>query len=545
LHGRGTRRAVTYSPARPSELVAAAAPKTAPSRSVHWAPVVSVVILTLVLLAPAGGLLHASGQSALMEDGFMILLPQRVLHGALAYRDFDWLWGPAGLWFPALIHGLAGWTLPVSRWIGLGYAGLTVFSTYALVRRWSEPLGVAAGTVMALTDRASDLPEYAAIGCGVLALYFGYRSLIARGPRLVRYAVLAGGAAGLAALFRPDRGTGAALAVVAVFWGQRHRFLCAAAGFAIPIGAFLGYVVGAGFGAVVDNVVLAAAQVPGERYLALPLSNYRNDLWLALVAVGLAVVVFAGWHRRRVSPGSARGPVLLGGGILAVSLVPEFLQRADLGHLLVAGSLAVAFLPAALADLSLPARMRRIPLGNSLGYAAAVLALLGFAAYQEAVVPYAQSVAISLGIRPSGTTTVANDGHSFIYTTPDAPLVRQLIGWVTAHTHPGQTLFVGPGDLARPEYSDNSIAVLLPQLHDAMHFPDMNPAVARQHASVLAADVASADVVILDRQLDQASEFSDSSGRGSELAVQAITSHFCPAAQFGLYEVLLRCTPNR
>ena len=470
----------------------------------------------------------------------MILLPQRVLHGAVAYRDFNWFWGPAGLWLPAVVHAAFGWTLAVSRWIGISYAVLTALATYGLVRRWSEPLGVGAAAVMTLIDRASDLPEYAALGLAVLSLYLAYRALIGRRGRMSTYAFLSGLAAGGAFLFRPDRGIGAALALGVVYWGRRQRLQWAALSYGCCLAVFAGYAQLAGWGTTFANVVLTAADVPGARYLPLPLSSYPNDLWLGLLIVGLGVVLAAGWRRRRLSPDSPRGPVLIGGGVLALTLVPEFLQRADLGHLLVASSLAIALLPAALADLSRSADVGPALTRGSLRYLFAVLALFAVAAWQEAVLPYARGVGVSVGVRSPGTSEISNGGRSFIYATPDAPLIAQLIGWVHHHTRPGQTLFVGPGDLSRTVYSDNSIAVLLPSLRDAMHFPDMNPTVAQQHGAQVALDVTAADVLILDRQLDQWIERNSSEVAGSDLANLVVQREFCPTAQFGLYEILIR-----
>ena len=519
-------------------------PDSSAVRPAHrvWSRELSVLTLLIMVLAPAGGLLHQARQGQLMEDGFMVLLPQRVLHGAVAYRDFDWLWGPAGLWLPAVVHAVFGWTEAVSRMIGLAYAMVTTLAAYALVRRWSEGLGILAGVIMALIDRASDLPEYAAIGLGILALYFAYRSLIGRGTRLRRYALLSGLTAGTVLLFRPDRGMGVALALLIVFWADRPRRNLAAMGFLVGVGLLVAYAAVAGFGATFENLVVTALRIPGDRYLPFPVSSYWDDLWMALVVVALGFDFYAGWRRRRISPASPRGPVMLGAASLALTLVPEFLQRADPGHLLVAGSLAVALLPAALSDLALPAEEPRIPARTALRYGAAVLAVLSLGAYQEAIWPYLTDTGTTLTVVSPGTTTVLNRGHSFVYPTGDALLMAQLVEWVQGHTRPGQTLFIGPGDLARTAYNDNSVAVLLPTLRDAMNFPDMNPTVAVSHEPLLAQDVASADVVILDRQLDQWNETNGSGQFGSQAANRVVSRQFCPAAQFGLYEVLLRCS---
>jgi hypothetical protein len=501
----------------------------------------SVLILAAVLLMPAVGLIGASGQGQLMEDGFMILLPQRVLHGALAYKDFDWLWGPAGLWLPALLHSLLGWTLVASRLVGLLYAAVLTYSTYALVRRWSELLGVFAGVTVTLINRASDLPQYAALGLSVLALYCAYRALIGRGRLMARWALLAGLAAGWALLFRPDRGAGAALALVAVFWGSRDRLKYAGIAFGLCVAAFALYAGLAGFGRTWDNVAISAALVPGERFLSLPFSSYQMDLWLALVAVAAVVVPMAGWRRRQLSPESPKGPILLGGTVLGLTLLPEFFQRADAGHLLVAGCVLIALLPVSLSELSSSALPAQVAWPRALRYGLAAMALFAVGGYQEALVPYVQAVGVTFGLRSPGTSTVSHLGRTYIYDTPDAPLMAQLITWIDDHSKPGERLFIGPGDLSRTVYSDNSIAVLLPQLRSEMHFPDMNPSVARRSGAELAADVNAADIVVLDRQIDQWREPNVSTTAGSPAANAAVRAHFCPTAQFGLYEVLLRC----
>lgn len=509
-----------------------------------WTRGLSVLLISVVLLLPAVGLLRQSGQGQLMEEGMMILDPYRLVHGALAYRSFDYLWGPGGLWLPALVHSAFGWTEAVSRMIGLGYAVVGTFAVYALFRRWSEGLGVVAAVSFAFIDRMSDLPEYGAIALAVLALYFAYRSLIGRGGRARWFAVAAGLAAGGALLFRQDRGAGVALALLVVFWSSRARLRQAAAGFGVGAALFLAYGLWAGIGPTLRDILVIPLHVPAERHLPLPLGNWRTCLWMALVVVALGTDAYAGWRRRRINPSSPRGPVLLGATVFAASLIPEFLQRSDSGHLLVAGSMAVAVLPVALADLSLPAEGSVVPRGAALRYGLAAALVLGVAFYQEAVVPYLAATQVTLGMESPGTTTVAHDGRTFTYFTPDAKLVAALVTWVQAHTHPGETLFVGPADLSRTPYSDNSIPVLLPELRDSMSFPDMNPWVALHEGRRLAADVAAAHVLVLDQALDSWSEPNQSSLHGSQAANRVVARDFCLRATFGAYQVMMRCSPT-
>src|SRR5579875_943024 len=66
------------------------------------------LVVAACLLLPLGGVLAAPGM--LMEEGFMLLLPQRLAHGAVLYRDFHYFWGPGGLYFPALVGSVFGWS---------------------------------------------------------------------------------------------------------------------------------------------------------------------------------------------------------------------------------------------------------------------------------------------------------------------------------------------------------------------------------------------------------------------------------------------------
>jgi hypothetical protein len=100
---------------------------------------------------------------------------------------------------------------------------------------------------------------------------------------------------------------------------------------------------------------------------------------------------------------------------------------------------------------------------------------------------------------------------------------------------------VGPADLRRTPYNDNSIAVLLPELTDSMSFPDMHPRVALTDMAALIADVRRADVVVLTSAYASWNEPNESRLYGSDAANQVVSALFCSRGQFGPYEVLVRC----
>src|SRR5438067_8669343 len=95
----------------------------------------TIIIVTLVaLLLPLRAALHAAGPA--MEEGFMLVLPDRVLHGAIPNRDFLWLYGPGALWVLAAVYKVFGTHLLVERIAGLIQIAGMALGAAALVRWW-------------------------------------------------------------------------------------------------------------------------------------------------------------------------------------------------------------------------------------------------------------------------------------------------------------------------------------------------------------------------------------------------------------------------
>jgi hypothetical protein len=77
-----------------------------------------VLLLLLVLfLLPLRGLLRSQGPP--MEEGFMLVFPERVLKGDLANRDFLHLYGPGSLWVLAGAFKAFGTSLVTERAVAL------------------------------------------------------------------------------------------------------------------------------------------------------------------------------------------------------------------------------------------------------------------------------------------------------------------------------------------------------------------------------------------------------------------------------------------
>ena len=76
--------------------------------------------LGLLFLLPLRGLLRAQGPP--MEEGFMLVFPERVLHGDIPNKDFLHLYGPGSLWVLAAIYKVFGTQLVDERLFGLAAA---------------------------------------------------------------------------------------------------------------------------------------------------------------------------------------------------------------------------------------------------------------------------------------------------------------------------------------------------------------------------------------------------------------------------------------
>src|SRR5213592_1680695 len=79
----------------------------------RWLPLFAVAV---ALALPLRGLLRAPGPP--MEEGFMLVFPERVLHGDIPNLDFLHLYGPGSLWWLASIFKVFGTSLWTERLAG-------------------------------------------------------------------------------------------------------------------------------------------------------------------------------------------------------------------------------------------------------------------------------------------------------------------------------------------------------------------------------------------------------------------------------------------
>lgn len=529
-------------------------------------------------LLPLPGLMQAAGPP--MEEGFMLVFPERLLHGDLPNRDFLHLYGPGSLWVLAALYWMVGTSLGAQRAAGyLQHLGV-VFGAWSLLRPWGPWVAGAGGVFAAIVIiPPSGLTALAWVGAVALGLW-SIRSAIealeadadsARRRRLLWAAGLIGGAA---LLYRLDLVVAMVAAFGVVLWylpaTDRRRLVLASA---VGVAPYAVHLATAGPANVVRGMVTEPVfRLRGGRALPLPPNVHDFDgflqragtldappwpfpappgplqlsLWLILLFAGCGLLLVAGRRCAR-----AGRPRLLVMAVFATGLVPQALQRADSTHLAWVSCVTLAFLPAAVVELW-PWGAARATVGprRARTAAAILLPVVGLVT----LVPfftlrtYAEAVGQTFGYRRNALS-MEYDGRVFRYARPDAvDAVNALLPLVDDLTEPGDRLFVGSGDLRLTPYSEAYLYYLLPDLTPATRYIEMDPGVANGVHSGLADELRSADVVILSSIRDDWSEPNDSVLDGPDEPNRVLAEDFCLVATYGvglygrgLFEVYRRC----
>jgi hypothetical protein len=552
-------------------------------RSFDWRSILTVVVVAVVLLAPLRALLRYQGPP--MEEGFMLVFPERVLQGDLPHRDFLHLYGPGSLWALAGWYAIAGVSITAERLFGFAQLAGIVFAMVALVWPWGRRVAVTSGLVAVwLTTTAIGLTALAWNGAVALLLASVWCALRARrwvtdAPGVdeelaARWAgrllTLAGALAGLALLFRPDVIVATTLSAVAVLaglgWARWRRWLLGA----IPVTAlYLLHLALSGPRAAIEGMFIEPVfDLRGGRSLprppswdsfdgalqkvallrpqqwALPAlaSPQQSFVWFFLLLGVTAFTVGVGWWRVRRAPAAWRSRVVLVVGLVSLGLLPQALQRPDTTHLAWVSCVTLAFLPATLAELLAhagPERVRR----TAPSWAAAIVLLVPLLVIPHFTLrSYGDLVDQSLSGEVFGYP-VTNEGRTFYLGAADiAPVVQRMLDEVGPQMEPGDSVFVGTADLRKTPYSDAYLYYLLPDQVPATRYIEMDPGMANAPDSGMAEEVAAADWLILSHVWDGWDEPNDARKLGSDAPNQVVDELFCPVGDYSPhFEVYRRC----
>lgn len=473
-----------------------------------------------------------------MDEGMILVYPEMVQHGKLPYRDFETFYGPANPALLAATFSVFGNNIFVERAVGLIYRILILLAIFAIARNWGKTLAMGCLFLTGCLLLGSCLPAYAWFGTMAAALWSLW--LCSRTDSNTR-CFFGGALAGFALLFRIDIGPALIISALPLLhemtWARRWRYFSGTALVLFPLG-ILTFV--AGWQSVVDNLFLMPViySSPARHLPLFSAEPYLVNLFFAhLIAV--AVNVAAGISAVRLDSRADRARLLLGVALLGLGLTHQAAQRLDLVHLLFVAFVSLGLLPVSLAVLGSCFR------GRALKRSEALLAIVTVVAALQAIAPeltMAVRAAFKAGLRSDvGATFTQHNGRSFPFNSPKmAANVGVMLKRLDALSAPGERLFVGPADLRRTNYGDTYIYHMMPKLTPATYFLEMNPLSANRAGSRLAADVQSADWLVLNRAWDSWHEPNRSSEYSSDAPNVVVERDFDICGEFGGYLLFRR-----
>ena len=525
---------------------------------------IGIAAILVTVAIPLRGLYRFTGGT--MEEGFMLLFPELLKDGQVPNVDFLHLYGPGSL------HVLAGWyevfgnSLASERTFGLLQHLGIIFGLFALARPWGRLAAtLVAGLAVFYVLTPIGLTAMAWNGGLALTLWsavFVVRAVNLAEPRRRRWSwLVAGGLAGLALTYRPDLAIALGLVLGWAMWQRADSRRPLLLGTAVGLLPMWYHLVVAGIGPSFEGMFVDPVfRLRAGRELPRPPSWSRIDgalqaiaeeippwwriphlsvshalfLWffaMLAMAVGLLVVAI----RLRRAPGgrTGRSVALLVVALVSIGILPQALQRPDSTHLTWVTCISFPFSIVVVAELvrrRWPAVDRRAAIG--FGTAAALVATLTFTALFTFRY-YLLHTRAGLGQVPSAVP-VSRDGRTFWFGSARAAAALQgAVDDLAALATPGERLLVGPKDLRRTWYSDAVAYWMFPELEPATYYIEMDPGLANAADSSLAADVASADWVLLTGFWDGWYEPNTSIDYGSDAPNEVVREEFC---EVGSYE---------
>lgn len=543
------------------------------NRAAAWSAAAVVAVIAL----PLRGLFLSTGSS--MEEGFMLVFPYRLNQGDVPNLDFLHLYGPFS------IHVLAGWyrvfgyTLESQRVFGLIQHLGIITALYCIARAWGHLTATITAitvTLLVLTPIGlSALAWEGGVALGLWSLAFGLRAMHTDGTTRRSALAVAGLLAAFALGYRPDLVIALALAHGWLLWRRRGTSstlapvaLGLAVGFVPSIvhvamagvgnsiqGMFLDPVLHLrpgrelprppGFGRI-DGALQAVAEGPLDApWWRLPALGAAHQLFLwffVVIAVAVTLPVVA--RRLMRSSTTPLASVLFGASLFGLGMLPQALQRPDSTHLAWGSCVSFALLPCLVVEV-----LRRRNHRDRLRRNAPVVAALAVGAVMFIVCPfftyryYLLQSRISVGSKPGGFEVHRDDRRFYFGNAALQHASQDAIDDLQRLSKPGERLLVGPADLSRTIYSDVVFYYLFPELVPATYFIEMDPGLADRPGSRLAADVASADWLVLTNFWTGWYEPNASIQFGSDEPNTVVADHFCLVGNYDDALVMLyqRC----
>jgi hypothetical protein len=230
----------------------------------------------------------------------------------------------------------------------------------------------------------------------------------------------------------------------------------------------------------------------------------------------------------------------------SVGLLTQAMQRPDSTHLLwgsvVAFPLAVCWLAEWWSQRRGEGTMAG-RFGMVLAPLAVLLVVLPFFTLRTYTMHVRQSLGTGLNGLPPGLPVERGDRSYRLGDIGAWDASQRIVDDLAAQSKPGERLLVGPMDLRQTAYSDVYFYFLFPELVPATRYIEMDPGLANAPGSSLAADVESADWIILTRFWAGWIEPNTSIEFGPDDANVAVEENFCLVSsyQHDLARLYKRC----
>jgi hypothetical protein len=503
----------------------------------------SLAVAALVLVALLLPLLHGFDKpAATMDEGSLLVYPELILKGNLPYRDFETFYGPANIYVLSGVYAVFGPSILSERGTGLVYRLLIFGAVFCIAYRWGPTLAAGATLFSGAVSLNLGVVAYAWMGGIACALWSIF--LISK-PNPRGRGFFGGMLAAAALLFRPDLGPAVVLGTLPLFLGMMRsvklRYLGGMCIGLLPLGAL---VVAAGPQQVLDNLLLFPVFCGNEgRHLSLSTAPASVLGLLTVHFIASGINIAGGVIVLRRQPHLIPSRLLLGAALFAVSLSHQAIQRVDEMHVRYAAFASLAILPISLFVLLSKTSfllLRQKPM-------IAVAAAAGFVVALVPALPAYVCGQVIAALNPNAPPPCMLERNGRCIPMATVPITRTtgtLLDRIERMAAPGDRLFVGPADLRRTNYNDTFLYHLLPQLRASTYFLEMNPGSANRPNSRLAADIRTADWLILNRVYDNWNEPNSSSRNGPDDPNEVVRTEFIRSGEFGDYLLFRRKLPR-
>ncbi|WP_157994648.1 ArnT family glycosyltransferase [Peristeroidobacter agariperforans] len=495
---------------------------------------------TLLLICVAAGLSLGPLQFQTIspqDEGILLLYPDLILQGYVPYRDFSAIYPPGTFLLLAGAFQLLGESIVIERLVGVAYQVMMAAAVYLLGARLTWTTGLVASSVMLLVlhffPAAGAYSMFAALASILFGMLYAHSAAAMHDDgRAGTWRIAAGVLASLAFWFRQEIGVVGTVAILVALHPQtRRQFRDFCFGFALPAGVLAVLLVLIGLEPSFDSLVLDVLHMlPGRKFPV----EWSPALFAVLLCVVISVTIaFVGQRWRRKDHLQLARAV----AVLSAGLLPSVLQQVGAWHLSYVGCVIGAL---TVVSLRLATTHR---LSRATGQAGTAMLLASIAG--------AFIVAFMHGAYRYSVNTprlAVEDRWVFIEDNlyPGDPGrhsdAAALLNETIKVAKPGERLFVGPEDLRYAVYSDTFFYYLLQQLQPASRYLEMNPGDANGEDSGLAADVASADWLILTSRYDNLYTPAAARIPGSQAPNDVVRRLFCEHSKHGVWRLMRRCT---